>query len=54
MEIDLNKMLKRGGVGILSVRMPDGSYRKLGTVRGPRHSRGYRKHLRRTKQGKRQ
>lgn len=52
-EINLNRMVRRGSVATLSVQML--SYHPwtvIGTIRGPRHSRGWRKHLRRMKEAR--
>lgn len=45
--IDLNRMLKPGTRGVLSAKMPDGSWKVIGTVKAKRRlSKGFRKHKR--------
>lgn len=50
MTIDLNRMLKPGTRGVLSMRLPDGTFKVIGSIKAKRRlSKGYRKHLRQLK-----
>lgn len=52
-DIDLNDLVRRGAIGKLYIVNPCGEVDMIGTIHGARHSRGYRKHLRRIKQQRR-